>query len=339
MHLKTRTRPDPMTGQAVRPATYAALDLGTNNCRLLVARPYGQGFAVVDSFSRIVRLGEGIARNGLLGEAAIARAIAALHICAGKVRRHAPLAVRAVATEACRRARNAQAFLDRVRRETGLDLDIITPREEAELAVDGCVALLDPAVPHALVIDIGGGSTEVMWLSVGRSGGPELIDSLSLPTGVNTLTDLHGSDPCADTYAAVRTGVVSALEGFEARHGIRRRIDEGAVQMVGTSGTVTTLAAAHLDLPRYARERIDGTRMSLDAAQQVCRRFLDLGDAGRRAHPCIGPVRGAFVMAGCAIFEAVCETWPVPTFTVADRGLREGMLLRLMGIRPRYRRG
>ncbi|MEX2642387.1 MAG: Ppx/GppA phosphatase family protein [Acetobacterales bacterium] len=336
MHIKTRASPHSTAGQAARPATYAALDLGTNNCRLLVAQPCGQGFEVVDSFSRIVRLGEGLARSGQLDEEAIQRALSALHVCSGKLRRHLPRTLRAVATEACRRARNGSLFLDRVRRETGLDIEVITPREEAELAVEGCIALLDPAVPHALVIDIGGGSTEVMWLSMGTGPTPELVDSLSLPTGVNTLTDLHGSDPCAEAYDGIRRGLVDALEAFEARHAIRGRIGAGGVQMVGTSGTVTTLAAAHLDLPRYTRDRIDGTRLSLDAALAVCRRFLDLGDAGRRAHPCIGPVRGAFVMAGCAIFEAVCETWPVASFTVADRGLREGMLLRMMGIRPRY---
>ncbi len=335
MRVKTRMHPAPAQREAVRPAAFAALDLGTNNCRLLVARPSEAGFEVIDSFSRIVRLGEGLGRHGRLSEAAMTRAMAALRICAGKIDRHQVIGVRAVATEACRRAENGAAFVARVARETGIHIDIISPREEASLAVDGCAALLDAGIPHALIVDIGGGSTEVMWLSVEPGNAPAMLDCLSIPAGVNTLTDRHGPDPAPETYCAVKRRVADALGELDARHRIADKVAAGEVQMVGTSGTVTTLAAAHLELPRYMRNRIDGTRLSVPAALAVCRKFESIGHAGRRAHPCIGPARSAFVMAGCAIFEAICETWPVNSLTVADRGLREGMLMRQMGIRRR----
>ena len=338
MRVKTRMHPAPAQGEDVRPAAFAALDLGTNNCRLLIARAADAGFDVIDSFSRIVRLGEGLGRQGRLSEAAMTRAIAALQICSGKIERHQVNGVRAVATEACRRAANGVSFVARAARETGIHIDIITPHEEAGLAVDGCAALLDASTPYALIVDIGGGSTEVMWLSVEASSAPKMLDCLSIPAGVNTLTDRHGPDPAPDTYCAVKLRVADALAELDAPFGIAAKVDAGEVQLVGTSGTVTTLAAAHLKLPRYMRNRIDGTRLSVPAALAVCRKFESIGHAGRRAHPCIGPARSAFVMAGCAIFEAICETWPVNSLTVADRGLREGMLMRQMGIRRRWPR-
>jgi len=315
--------------------TYAALDLGTNNCRLLVARGgqrgRGAGFTVIDAFSRIVRLGEGLAASGSLCEAAMDRTIAALKVCAAKVASHRVSSARYIATEACRRAANCADFMARVREETQLDLEIISTEEEARLVVAGCAPLLDRATPQALVFDIGGGSTELVWLRLGADGEPQIIDSLSLPHGVVTLSDRYGGCEVSQaTYNAMVEEIHTALRPVEARHGIARHIADGAVQMLGSSGTVTTLAAVHLALPRYSRRRVDGAMLSFDELRCASRQLAQQSHQERAGHPCIGMERADLVLAGCAILEAICLLWPVGQLRVADRGIREGILFGLM---------
>jgi exopolyphosphatase / guanosine-5'-triphosphate,3'-diphosphate pyrophosphatase len=315
--------------------TYAALDLGTNNCRLLVARsavpPAPEpGFQIVDAFSRIVRLGEGLAANGTLGEAAMARTIEALKICAEKVAAHHVSGARYIATEACRRAANCGVFMDRVARETGIALEIISAEEEARLVVAGCAPLLDPAIAHALVFDIGGGSTELAWVRLAE-GAPEILDSLSLPHGVVTLSDRYGGREVAPaTYAAMVEEIAAALAPVEERHGIGGLIATGAVQMLGSSGTVTTLAAIHLALPRYSRNRVDGAVMSFGDLRRATAFLAGQTHDERALHPCIGAERADLVLAGCAILEAICQLWPIGRLRVADRGIREGILAGLI---------
>ncbi len=322
-------------GIADAAATYAALDLGTNNCRLLVARGTPRagdaGFTVIDAFSRIVRLGEGLAKSGALCEAAMTRTIDALKICAAKVAAHRVGRARYIATEACRRAVNCADFMARVQNETGLDLEIISTEEEARLVVAGCAPLLDRCVPHALVFDIGGGSTELAWLRLGEGGEPEIVDSLSLPHGVVTLSDRYGGCEVSEaTYAAMVDEVRAAIGVIEGRHGICRHIADGAVQMLGSSGTVTTLAAVHLALPRYSRRRVDGAMLSFDELRCAARLLARQSHAERARHPCIGFERADLVLAGCAILEAICLLWPVGRLRVADRGIREGILFGLL---------
>lgn len=315
--------------------TYAALDLGTNNCRLLVARA-GRGgdhaFTVIDAFSRIVRLGEGLAASGALCEAAMGRTVAALKICADKVASHRVSGARFIATEACRRAANCADFMARVERETGLALEIISTEEEARLVVAGCAPLLDRGVPHALVFDIGGGSTELVWLRLHEGAeDPEILDSMSLPHGVVTLSDRYGGcDVSAATYAAMVEEIHAAICAVEGRHGICRRIAAGEVQMLGSSGTVTTLAAVHLALPRYIRRRVDGAMLSFEALRGASQFLARQSHDERARHPCIGLERADLVLAGCAILEAICALWPVGRLRVADRGIREGILFGLV---------
>jgi exopolyphosphatase / guanosine-5'-triphosphate,3'-diphosphate pyrophosphatase len=315
--------------------TYAALDLGTNNCRLLVARSAGApvpepAFQIVDAFSRIVRLGEGLAASGALCEAAMTRTIEALKICAEKVAAHHVSGARYIATEACRRAANCNAFMDRVASETGLALEIITAEEEARLVVAGCAPLLDPDIAHALVFDIGGGSTELAWLRL-EAGAPEILDSLSLPHGVVTLSDRYGGRAVSPaTYAAMVDEIATLLAPVEERHDIGRLIAAHAVQMLGSSGTVTTLAAVHLALPRYSRSRVDGAAMSFADLRRATAFLASQTHDERALHPCIGAERADLVLAGCAILEAICRLWPVGRLRVADRGIREGILAGLM---------
>ena len=311
--------------------TYAALDLGTNNCRLLVARPAGDGFRVIDSFSRIVRLGEGVSATGQLSETAMERAIAALHICAAKMKRRQVTISRCVATAACRQAENGDAFLARVGEETGIDLETIDAAEEARLAMTGCAPLLDLKCENAMVFDIGGGSTEVMWLQRCGKSAPELLAWTSVPFGVVTLAEAYGgTDIPIETYEAMVDRIRDLLTPFEERHGLAEQVGSGAAQMVGTSGTVTTLAALNLGLPRYERRLIDGTWLDAEAIASVSARLSGMSYVDRTQHPCIGEGRADLVIAGCAIFDAIFQTWPAPGVRVADRGVRDGMLFHLM---------
>ncbi len=323
---------------------YGALDLGTNNCRLLVARPSRRGFVVIDAFSRIIRLGEGVSQSGRLSDAAIERTLDALRICSEKMMRRGVARSRLIATEACRIAGNGQEFLDRVRRETGLELEIVSRETEARLAVSGCASLIDRNCDWALVFDIGGGSSELIWLDLSRwrhRRGRNFRDRLavqncihawtSLPVGVVTLAERYGGREVSDdAFEAMVAHVTEFLEAFERKHGIRSRMARRAMHLLGTSGTVTTLAGVHLRLPRYDRSRVDGCWMDTDAVRHVSSRLASMSYEERVAEPCIGTERADMVVAGCAILEALMRMWPCERLRVADRGLREGILATLM---------
>ena len=318
-------------GRPPRPS-FAALDLGTNNCRLLVAQPQNDTFKVVDAFSRIVRLGEGLEESGALSEEAITRSISALRVCAKKMRRNRVRAARAVATEACRRASNCDEFVSRVKSETGVELEIITSGEEARLALAGCTSLLDKGIGRALVFDIGGGSTELIWIGICEKGEAAILDTISLPCGVVNFAELYGGhEVCRNTYTAMADKVEEMLRPFEDSHRISEQVATGAVQMLGTSGTVTTLAALHQNLPRYDRSKVDGCFMSFEDLATVRDSLTEMDYEARARLACIGRDRADLVLAGAAILDAICRVWDVGSLRVADRGLREGILLGLMG--------
>jgi exopolyphosphatase/guanosine-5'-triphosphate,3'-diphosphate pyrophosphatase len=314
------------------PGPLAALDLGTNNCRLLVARACGDSFEVIDSFSRIVRLGEGVAQSRRLTERAMARTLAALRVCTRIMARHGVARARCVATEACRSALNGGEFLTRVRRATGLELEILPQEQEARLALLGCLPLVDAEAEHVLLIDIGGGSTELLWLDRKQNmAGGVMRCAASLPLGVVSLTEAYGSEPNPATYEEMVRHVQRLLVPVEALHRLRAAFSGSRVQLLGTSGTVTTLGAVLLGLRRYDRRRIDGLTVDPSAIGEVSARLRAMDNASRAAHPCIGAGRADLVVAGCAIVEAILCSWPVDYLRVADRGLREGILHGLMG--------
>jgi exopolyphosphatase/guanosine-5'-triphosphate,3'-diphosphate pyrophosphatase len=309
---------------------YAALDLGTNNCRLLIARPHNRGFQVIDAFSRIVRLGEGLGTSGRLSEPAMLRTLSALQICADKMRRRRVSRVRSIATAACRLAKNGDEFIDQIKRETGLLFEVISSEEEASLAVVGCRPLMSPDARDVLVFDIGGGSTEITWLEAGGSGRSARA-SLSIPEGVVTLAErFGGGDIDVSDYERMIANIRDHLSPFEAQHRLGTRIGDGGMQMVGTSGTVTTLAGVHLGLPRYDRNMVDGTWLTFEQAIRTSAMLRNMSMDERAQHPCIGRGRADLVVAGCAVLEAICRTWPVGRLRVGDRGLREGILLSMM---------
>ena len=328
-------------------ALYAALDLGTNSCRMLVAQPKGAQFHVVDSFSKSVQLGQGLEATGLLCRGAMARTIQALRVCRSKLERHGVRRMRLVATEACRRAANGEEFMRTVRRETGLDLEIINPEEEARLAVISCAPLVSTRTEQLLVVDIGGGSTELVWIDVSKvpraerpraimrlhkgfvsDPGPfvaaRVVDWISVPLGVATLRDQFDDvEDDAARFALMSWYFEENLAGF-APYGAEQA--RAGFQIVGTSGTVTTVAASHLGLRRYDRSKVDGLRMTSDQIDRVIEDYLRMGPEGRRADPRIGRDRQALIMSGAAILQALLRSWPTDRLSVADRGLREGLL-------------
>jgi exopolyphosphatase/guanosine-5'-triphosphate,3'-diphosphate pyrophosphatase len=327
---KWRRRSKYGLAQKRRERLYGALDLGTNNCRLLIARPDGGGFRVVASFSRIVRLGEDVSRTGALIETAMARTVEALSVCAAKLNDLGVTRTRNIATEACRRAANCDTFLTRIKSETGLDFETITYEEEARLALLGCQSLLTGDAPYALVFDIGGGSTELTWARRKGTDSFEIIDVMSMPVGVVNLAEKCGCDVSAQHYTGMVDEIAARIPPFCTKNGIGRKVAAGEVQMVGTSGTVTTLGAVYLRLPQYSRARVDGLVIDFRSLDEASRYVAGLDFGGRAAIPCIGQERAELVVPGCAILDAICRTWPVGKLTVADRGLREGILMELM---------
>jgi len=326
---------------------YAALDLGTNSCRMLIARPEGSQFKVVDSFSKSVQLGSGLEKYGRLSRSAIYRTLQALRVCEQKIRRHKVERMRLVATEACRRAANGKSFLARVNKETGLRLDMIAPQEEAQLAVVSCAPLVNPQTEQLLVVDIGGGSTELVWIDLRdvppgeraraimrmhggfkcqEAGRPSarVVDWISVPLGVATLRDqFNDVEDDSARFALMSWFFEENLAEFAPYKNEQPR--EG-FQIIGTSGTVTTVAASHLGLKRYDRNKVDGLCMTSDEIDLVIRKYLALGPLGRRKDPRIGLDRQALIMSGAAILQALLRCWPTDRLSVADRGLREGML-------------
>ena len=332
--------PDPGLGPL-----YAALDLGTNSCRMLIARPKGSQFQVVDSFSKTVQLGVGLEASGRLSRASMGRTIQALRICQKKIEKHGVGRMRLVATEACRRARNARDFIKQVRRETGLPLEIIAPEEEARLAVISCAPLVGRRTEQLLVVDIGGGSTELVWIDLSGvapadrpqaimrlhggfkpqgEGEARVVDWISVPLGVATLKDQFADvEDDAARFALMSWFFEENLASFSPYNAENPR--EG-FQIIGTSGTVTTVAASFLGLKRYDRAKVDGLRMTSDQIDMVIREYLSLGPEGRRTDPRIGRDRHSLIMSGAAILQALMRIWPTDRLSVADRGLREGLL-------------
>ncbi len=332
-------RPNPNGGPRPRPRppVYAAVDLGTNNCRLLMAAPDGNGgLRVVDGFSRIVRLGEGLAHTGRLSERAMARGYQALASCAERIEARRPAAIGCVATQACRAAANGQTFLNRVEQDLGLKFDIISPEQEARLSVLGCASLLDPQVEHTMIVDIGGGSTELSWVTPALvlKGGldPPLISWGTAPLGVVTLAEEqpepeHGKQVWYDALVRRLAERIAAVGQAQA---LRPAFSGGRAHVIGTSGTVTSLAGVHLGLARYNRARVDGIWFDVGDCRTVIQRLLLQSREERAANPCIGRDRADLVVMGGAILDAVLRVWPAERIRVADRGLREGVLMRLM---------
>jgi len=330
---------DTAGGLSPRPSyrqSYAAIDLGTNNCRLLIARPSGENFTVIDAFSRVVRLGEGLAQSGRLSDAAMERTLAALRVCADKLMRRNVYLARSVATEACRRAENGPEFIERVREETGIALDIISAREEARLAVLGCHVLLEDGVGPAMIFDIGGGSTELVLIE-STDTVPRILDWQSVPWGVVSLTESCGPEGNTleerlERYRIMHGLVSDSFADFAKRVAPARESagQGGPLRLLGTSGTVTTLASLHLELPQYDRRMVDGLIVPAESMRGISSRLSSMSIEERREVNCIGRERADLVVAGCAILESILDLWPAARLGVADRGIREGILRSLI---------
>lgn len=326
--------------QGRRSDSYAALDLGTNNCRLLIAKPTASGFRVVDSYSKVVRLGAGLSSTGMLSDHSMDLAVEAIKHCAKKIGTRNVKRWRCVATQACRQADNGEMFLKRVKEETGISLEVISARVEARLSVMGCLNLIDVSKDVVLVVDIGGGSTELSWVDIRRLREekgvmrvhrPPISAWASLPLGVVTLTEQvpEHADRAA-WYLDMKDKVREAITNAKCQDRFTKVFASGAGHIIGTSGTITSLAAVHLNLPYYQRDKVDGLWMDTDHATTIAREMGHRTPEERAAFPSIGTDRATLLVAGCAIMDVLCEMWPAKKIRVADRGLREGILMGLM---------
>lgn len=337
---KRALRQKRQTDSSAEAGVYAALDLGTNNCRLLIASPvYHTGevwpsLRILDSYSRIVRLGEGLSNSGELSEEAMQRTVKALRVCRSKLNRHPAARLRFVATEACRRATNGTTFLERIANDVGMDIEIITNEEEARLAFYGCSSLLGNHARKALTFDIGGGSTEFMWAKrEDPEQLPEVIGWSTIPYGVMNLSEQFGGTAFTEMYF---DEIVGKLAGFLSKFNEEHRIgdtiarERDSVQMLSTSGTVTTLAAIHLGLARYDRSKVDGLSLNIENLRGAITTLMDMTPYQRYQHPCIGSQRADYIISGCAILEAIHSVWPLESITIADRGVREGIIMGLL---------
>ncbi|MEE9272696.1 MAG: Ppx/GppA phosphatase family protein [Robiginitomaculum sp.] len=326
-----------------KPNYFGAIDLGTNNCRLLIAQSLPQGFKVVDSYSSVVRLGAGLASTGRLADTNMDAAVEAISVCAAKLKAKNVKRWRCIATQACRQAENGAEFIARIKRETGLAFETISPRVEARLSVMGVINIIDTKKDVALVIDIGGGSTEISWVDIrrlqgyGKSGAkvhrPPISAWVSLPTGVVSLSEMFPEQPndLAGWYASMKSHVLGELKKQNADKNFTNVFQAGRGHIVGASGTVTSLASVHLKLPYYQRDKVDGIWMNASDIVQIARKLSVMSLQERQSEPCIGIGRASLLVAGCAIMDVICELWPSERIRVADRGLREGMLMGLMG--------
>lgn len=335
-HQKVKSKPpaklsQPSAQQSQAP-NYAAIDLGTNSCRLVIATPTPTSFRIVETFSKITRLGEGIINNNELSRAAVKRTVGALKVCSGVLAEYAPIVKsRYVATAACRRAVNCQQFLDLVKKETGLNIEIISSKEESRLAVVGCIPLLSRNIKRALVFDIGGGSTEISLARTTNSGNTFIEGFVSLPYGVVTISEAFPQQEMTDlAYDTIIERTHKILADFENKYKIREAIANQEIQIIGTSGTVTVLGAVHLNLPRYNRSAVDGISITKQDIDRQLPKLNVWATRGVRSTPGIGVQKADLTMAGCAIIEALCSFWPIAEITVADRGIREGILLDMM---------
>ena len=319
-------------GQLAGGDNYAAIDLGTNSCRLVIATPTPSSFRIVETFSKITRLGEGIINNNELSHTAIRRTVNALRVCAGVLEEYQPIVkARYVATAACRRAKNCRYFMDLVKKETGLNIEIISPQEESRLAVVGCVPLLNRNIKRALVFDIGGGSTEVSLARMSNSGRTIIEGFVSLPYGVVTVSEAFPEHDMTDlAYNTIIDRTHKILAEFEEKYHISEDIKNQRIQVLGTSGTVTVLGAIHLNLSRYNRSAVDGLALSAQDVDKTISKIKRMGDEGRKKHACIGMQKADLTIAGCAIIEGLMSFWNISEITIADRGIREGILLDLM---------
>ena len=324
---------------AARPS-FAAVDLGTNNCRLLIAEAEGPRFRVVDGYSQIVRLGEGLAASGKLSDAAMARAYQALSVCAGRIQAREPTAIGCIATQACRGASNGMIFLDRIEKDFGLKFEIISNEDEAQLSVIGCMGLIDPNVDVALIVDIGGGSTELSWVDAKSARAcvaegkldPPILAWGSAPIGVVTLAE-HHPEPAGDNtawYEGMVEGLMRQFAAIGDASALMPAFKEGRAHIIGTSGAVTSLAGVHLGLPKYQRSKVDGLWLGVDECRAAITKLRLMNREQRAANPCIGRERADLVVPGGALLDAVTRVWPAARIRVADRGLREGVLMRLI---------
>ncbi|WP_447976733.1 Ppx/GppA phosphatase family protein [Candidatus Nitrospira bockiana] len=300
----------------------AGVDIGTLTCRLLIADvTEGRLTRVLHADRRILRLGQGVDERGTLDPAAMTRVVETLKEWRREIGRHSVQREIAVATSAVRDAANRQSFLDRVKRETGFEVEVIDGEEEARRTMLGIRSGLPPGTREIIGLDIGGGSTEFI---LDRPGRPPAVRSFDL--GVVRLAErcFNHDPPTADELAAARDWVARCTTEVRPMIGA-----SAAVTFVGTAGTITSLAAMAQRLQAYDAARVHGYRLNLSTIRVLERDLLSRSQAERVGMPGLEPGREEVIAAGVVILSTVMETLGFHECLVSDLGLREGVLLDL----------
>lgn len=298
----------------------ATIDLGSNTVRLLVADVEGPGrWRVVAEHQTVTRLGEGLAATGALGEVPMARTLAVVRDYVARGAALGATETRIVATSAVREAANGSVFAAAVERATGWRVRVVSGEDEARLTLLGVRHGVGPLAGPVVVFDIGGGSTEYIL-----ADGEQVRATASLRLGVVPLAERYPFPERVDRsrYAALLREVMRQL----ARELPAEILSARPAHLVGTAGTVTTLAALDLGLPRYDAGRVQGHRLSRAAIERLGARLGSLTVGERAALPCLEPGRADLIVPGVAIVMATLDCLGVDGLTVSDSGLREGIL-------------
>ncbi|MES0370726.1 MAG: Ppx/GppA phosphatase family protein [Mariprofundaceae bacterium] len=309
---------------------HASIDVGSNTLRLLIARPVpnspntatAQAWEIIDYRHLITRLGEGLHESGRLSDAAMERTLQALQLFKSVIDHHqvASEQLRATATAAVREAKNGTLFQQQAEKKTGIHLSIIDGEEEAKLSLLGASSVLhEETSSDMLLFDIGGGSTEFV-----RSKNSSAIDAISCKLGVVRLVEahLHSDPPSTEDYLTMKKAAHDHLE-MVAEHW--RKISGSAPKsLVGTAGTVTTLAAVQMNLVPYDPEQVNNHQISHENFISLRNHLLNLNHEQRQNIPAIEPGRADLIIAGLAIIEAIMEKWGYKSLITVDAGLLEG---------------
>ena len=296
---------------------FAAIDLGSTNCRLVIVDIIEDKYKIICSFSEILNLGRNLSFSNEFNDEIIEKTIEIFKIISQKLKYYNVLSYRCVATEACRQSINSDELVKRIHERTNIEIEIIPSKEEARLCLKSCLNHNVNLNDFNLVFDIGGGSTEIIIFDSIYSN--KDFDFLSIPIGVINFSE---------KVSLFKTEkVLGQLEKQMMFFSKKKKIHNEPISIIGSCGTVTTLCAIHLKLNYYQKSLVDNTLLEIEDLKQTCNFVKRLSSEEKEKHPCIGPQRINLLDNGILILEKILESWPVKRILVSDRGLREGIIL------------
>lgn len=307
-------------------SVFASIDLGTNTVRLLVVTGNSKGFTTLHSNQLITRLGEGLSHSGILKDIAMERTIKAVLDFKREASKYSPFAIWVAATSAVREAKNRNEFIEKIREVTGLELEVIPWEEEARRTLLGVFSGLDGNIKKAIVFDIGGGSTEYI-LTVDK----RLVKSVGTALGVVHLSEKYiRKDPVDDGELIILESVITnKIRNVKSQlHDVLCTMHD--VRLIGTAGTVTTIAALDLNLHPYDPAKVNGYVLNIENVKEILKKLKNMTLEERRNIPALESGREDLIIPGAVIVIKTMEIFGFNEMIVSDYGLREGIILAKM---------